>query len=295
MDSQNVTPAAITRNVPHVVHVSDLDLPVADTAPGTAANLTISVRSDGTNDCLVNELFLVPLDYGYFQWHPDVVTTEIDQLDVGPSGIFMDGVTDTTDFLGSVLTPEVLAAHSGTLISTASPTGNTWPTNWGRTDDADVTADTARFEITTAVGEKYAWFAATTAATPVIVPGQWYQIDATRDVDSWTAGSAIAYMDWLDIDGNLVRTDTLGSTAADDAAPVALTYYALAPEHAARGKVRLGAGVGANLTVFWSAVSFRRCPLRLIVVADEASGTLTSNLFPVHLTVSYVPRYEVAR
>jgi hypothetical protein len=159
-DSQNDAAVAITRTTPHLLVLGDLDLPVYDTAPGIAANLILSVKSDGTNDCLVNAFVVLPLDYGYAAWHPASATTEIDQLDVGPSGIFMDGVTDSTYMQGGILTPKVLAEHCGTLVSPASPTGSTWPTSWERTDETDVTADTSRFKISTTTGSKYAWYAA---------------------------------------------------------------------------------------------------------------------------------------
>lgn len=90
-DSQNSVAAAVTRTTPHLMVIGDLDLPVADTATGTAANLTLSVKSDGTNRFDINAFVLLPLEYGYFSWHHATATTEIDQLDVGPTGTFMDG------------------------------------------------------------------------------------------------------------------------------------------------------------------------------------------------------------
>jgi len=485
-DSQNNTAIAITRTTPHILVVGDLDLPVADTAPGTAANLTISVKSDGTNDCLVNALILLPLNYGYFSWHHDTPTSEIDQLDVGPSGIFMDGVTDMTYFAGGILVPRVLAAHTGTLVSPASPAAS-WPSAWGRTsgdrtnyctapsfelgaenaiatgwtavaitgsptysrvagrvsglaqriqytavagdstnryqadasavgsfaagdnlicsvyvkgsltgctldlrcdardaagtslhthyanpavgadwsrvsvsmdalpantsrvsfwitvgslaagDSYDLTIDdvliekspvllpyfdgstpsaawtgTANaststkgevsadatgllFEIATTTGSKYAWYAATNQSTPIVLPGAWYEVDLTRYVTSRTAGTATVDLIWQDVDGNTVRTDTLSTTATTDAAPVALELYAKAPYHATRAQVRVGAGTGASLAVYFSAVVFRRCPLRLIVAAEDAAGALTTYVHPVHVSVKYTPRYEVSR
>jgi hypothetical protein len=293
-DSQNDVAVAITRTTPHILVIGDLDLPVSDTAPGVASNLTISVKSDGTNDCLVNALLLIPLDYGFFSWHHDTATTEIDQLDVGPSGIFMDGVTDMSYFTGSVLAPRVLAAHTGTLVVTAQPTGNTWPTDWAKTD-AEVTADTNRFKFATATGNKWAWYAATNAATPLIVPGAWYALSITRQVTAWAAGFASIYIVWKDVDGNDVRYDLVSAVGATDASPVALEFYAKAPAQASRAQVFIGAGSAANLTAYFSAVAFRRCPLRLILVAEDQAGTLASNLHPVHLTLKYTPRYEVAR
>jgi hypothetical protein len=294
-DSQNDTAVAITRTTPHLLVVGDLDLPVADTASGVAANLTISVKSDGTNDCMLNALVLLPLDYGYFSWHHATDTTEIDQLDVGPTGIFMDGSCDLTHFSGGILTPRVLAAHVGTLVATASPTGSDWPSNWTRTNGTDVTADTSRFKVVcAAASSKYAIYAATNATTPLIVPGAWYELSFTRDVDSYSAGAATASIVWQDVDGNAVRTDLLSTTAANDAAPLAVTVYAKAPAHAARAQLKLG-GTSATLTVFFSAVVLRRCPLRLILVAEDAAGALTSYLHPVHLTLKYSARYEVSR
>ena len=57
----------------------------------------------------------------------------------------------------------------------------------------------------------------------------------------------------------------------------------------------VGAGVGANLTADFYSVVLRRCPMRLIVVAEDAAGALTSYTHPVHLNVKYSPRFEVAR
>ncbi|MDP1804147.1 MAG: hypothetical protein Q8K72_03185, partial [Acidimicrobiales bacterium] len=151
------------------------------------------------------------------------------------------------------------------------------------------------FEVVTTTGSKYLWFAATNVATPLVVPGAWYEVDLTRQVTARAAGAATVDLIWQDVDGNTVRTDALSTTSATDATPVALTYYAKAPAHAARAQVRAGAGTGANLTAYFSAVILKRCPMRLIVVAEDAAGALTSYLHPVHLTCKYTPRYEVAR
>jgi len=293
MDSQNQEAVAVTRTTPHIVVVGDVDLPVQNTAPGTAANLTMYARSDGTNDLMVNAFVLLPLDLGYFSWHPDVATDEIDQIDVGPSGVFMDSAADATYLQGGILTPKTLAAQTGTLIATASPTGDTFPADWGKTATG-VTADTSRFEC--AGASKYAWFALTNAATPRVIPGEWYQLDFTRDVDSYAAGAATAQIVWQDVDGNAVQTDTLSTVGADDAAPVAVTVYGKAPAHAVRAQVKLGTDASGDLTVYWSAVSLCRCPLRLIVVAEDAAGVIDgSYVHPVHVTLKYTPKYEVAR
>lgn len=294
-DSQNDTAVAITRTTPHLLVVGDLDLPVSDTAPGVASPLTISVKSDGTNDCILNALVLLPLEYGFFSWHHDTATTEIDQLDVGPTGIFMDSVCNMSYFSGGILTPRVLAAHTGTLVATASPTASTWPTDWGRTNETDVTADTNRIKLIRGVStDLWAWYAATVVSTPPVVPGAWYEWSFTRQVTAYTAGAAYPVVDWLDVDGNTVRMDGLAWVTGTDAAPVSVTYYAKAPAHAVHAKLRLGAVSGA-LTVYYSAVAFRRCPLRLITVVEDAAGALTSNTHPVKLTLKYVPRYEVSR
>ena len=292
MDSQNATAIAVTRTTPHILVISDLDLPTADTAPGTVAPLTFSVKSDGTNRFDVNAFVLLPLEYGYFSWHHATPTTVIDQLDVGPSGVYMDHLTDLTYFNGSVMVPKVLAAHVGTLIATASPTGNTYPTDWDKTATG-VSADTSRFKCVGA--NKYAWYAATNTGTPLVIPGAWYELSFVRDVDSWVAGTASADIVWQDVDGNTVRTDTLSSVAANDGSPTAVTVYAKAPVHAVRARVRLGTNGAGNLTVYWSSVVLRRCPLHLIVVAESVVGVLQGNLHPVHLSVSYTPRYELAR
>ena len=300
-DSQNDVAVAVTKTTPHLLVVGDLDLPVSDTAAGSASNLTLSARSDGTNRLDVNAFVLLPLNYGFFSWHPDTSTTEIDRLDVGPSGIYMwttgtaDGITDMTYFSGGILTPRVLAAHVGTLVTTASPSGANWPTDWTRTNGTDVTADTSRFKVVcAAASSKYAIFAATNATTPLIVPGAWYELSFTRDVDSWSAGAATASIVWQDVDGNTVRTDVLSTTSANDASPLAVTVYAKAPAHAARAQLQLG-GTSATLTVFFSNVVLRRCPLRLIVVVEDAAGALSSNTHAVALTVKYTPKYEIAR
>lgn len=154
---------------------------------------------------------------------------------------------------------------------------------------------TPAFYIATTSGSKYAIHAATNADTPLVVPGQWYQFALTRQVTARSAGAAVVIVDWQDIDGNAVRSDTLSSVITTDASPVNLELYGKAPAHASRARVRMGAGSGANLTAYFSAVAFRRCPLRLIVVAEDADGALTSYAHSVHLTVKYTPRYEVAR
>lgn len=294
-DSQNDSAVAITRTTMHIMEIGDLDLPVSDTAPGTASNLTISVASDGTNTLTVDAFLLIPLDYGMFRWHHDTVTSEIDQLDVGPSGIFMDGATDTTYLRGGILVPRIMAAHVGTLVATPEPSGSVWPTDWFRTDAVDVTASSSTFLISTTAGSKYARYAATDAATPLVVPGAWYEVTCTRSVTARTAGAAVVNLIWRDIDLNMVRLDELSSTSTTDASPVALELYAKAPAHAARCQVRVGAGAGANLTVAFYDVVLRRCPLRLIVAAEDAGGALVSNYHPVHVSVKYRPMYEVAR
>lgn len=291
MDSQNAVAVAITGATQHLTVIGDLDLPVADTAPGVAANLTLSVKSDGANDCIVNAFVLIPLDLGYFSWHPATPTTEIDQLDVGPTGVFMDGICNATYLQGGILTPSVLAAHTGTMIATASPTGNDWPADWGKTD-ANVTADTSRFKCVGA--SKYAYFAATNLATPLVIPGAWYELFFGRQVDDYVAGAVTGEVVWEDVDGNVVRTDVVWTTGANGA-PVAITVYAKAPAHAARALVRLGTNASGNVTAYFWSVAFRRCPLRLIVVTEDAAGALTNYVHPVHLTVKYGARYEVAR
>jgi len=293
MDSQNQVALPITRTTQHLQVIGDVDLPVQNTAYGVASNLTLYVRSDGTNDCIVNAFVLLPLDLGYFFWHPDVATTEIDQLDVGPNGTFMDGVTDLTYLKGGTLEPKVLAAQAGTLVATASPSGSTWPTDWGRTDSTYVTADTSRIKCVGA--SKYAWYAVTNSSTPLVVPGEWYELSFTRRVSFYVAGNVTAQIVWQDIDGNTIRLDTLSSVAADDASPTAVTVYGMAPAHAARAQVKLGTDGTGNVTVYWSAVSFRRCPLRLIVVSEDAAGALSSYVHPVTLTVVYTTKYETAR
>jgi len=291
-ESQSGTVTTITGSTPHLIVMGDVDLPVADTAVGTAANLTFSVSSDGTNDCLINALVLIPLEYGYFSWHHATATSEIDQIDDGPTGQFQDGVHDATYKQGGMLTPRILAAHVGTLVATASPTGNNWPADWDKTGSG-VSADTSRFKCIGA--SKYAWYAATVLGTPLVIPGAWYGLSFTRDVDSWVAGAATAEIVWEDVDGNVVRTEELSTTSANDASPVAVTVYAKAPAHSSRALVRLGTNGSGNMTVYFSAVVLRRCPLRLIVVAEDAGGALSSNTHAVALTVKYTPRYEVAR
>ena len=268
MDSQLQTPVPVTRTTPHLVEIGDVQLPVQDTAFGTASNLTLYARSDGTNRLDVDAYLLLPLEHGLVMWHPDVPTSEIARLDVGPSGIFMDSACDTTYLRGGILRPKILAAHTGTLVSTAQPVGNTFPSDWGKTDGA-CTADTNRFKTTGT--SKYVWYAATNAATPVVLPGQWYELLVTRDVDSYVAGVATVAIRWQDVDGNTVREDVLSSASANDAAPVPLELYAKAPAHATRALVVLGNGAAGNLTAFWSAVSLRRCPLKVLVVAEDAA------------------------
>jgi hypothetical protein len=160
MDSVNQTAIPVTRTTFHLIEMGDVELPVSDTAYGTASNLTLYVRSDGTNDFDIDAFLLLPLDHGLTYWHPTVDTNEIDQLDIGPTGIFMDGVCDMTYLKGGPLEPAILASHCGTLVATEEPGGSDWPTDWERTDSTDVTADTSRFKVSTTTGSKYAWYEA---------------------------------------------------------------------------------------------------------------------------------------
>jgi hypothetical protein len=111
---------------------------------------------------------------------------------------------------------------------------------------------------------------------------------------AYTAGWFVPYLVWTDIDGNQIRWDTLTGCVAVDASPVAVTDYRKAPAHAVAAIFYFSGAGGANTTYF-SDVVFRRCPLRLIVVAEDAAGALTSYKHPVHLTVKYTPKYEIAR
>ena len=292
-DSQNDDAIAITRTTPYIVVIGDLDLPVSDTAPGVASNLTISVKSDGTNTCTLNALILLPLEYGYFSWHPLASTTEIDQLDVGPSGIYMDGTCDTTYLQGSILVPRTLASHTNTLVVTPSPTGTTWPNDWGRSGIGSVTAVASTFKLVTTGADTWASYADTVLGCPLVVPGAWYELDVTQNLSSRTNGNAYVGITWLDIDGNQVRVDVLSTTISTGSSNLEL--YAKAPMHASRAQVVLGTSGSATLTVAFSNVVLRRCPLRLIVVAEDADGTLASNTHAVALTVKYTPRYEIAR
>ncbi len=129
MDSANQTAIPVTRTTFHLIEMGDVELPVSDTAYGTASNLTLYVRSDGTNDFDIDAYLLLPLDLGLTYWHPSVDTTEIDQLDVGPSGIFMDGVTDLTYLKGGVLEPTTLARVSAR--GWGPPTLSVWPSGSG--------------------------------------------------------------------------------------------------------------------------------------------------------------------
>ena len=295
MDSQNQNPVAITRTTPHLMVIGDLDLPTSDSAPGTAAPLTISVKSDGTNRFDINAIVLLPMEYGYYSWHPATDTKELTQLDAGPSGIFMDGLFDATSLMGGPLTPDIVAANVGSLVADASPSGSAWPTTWARTNSTDVTAASSKFHIVCAsASTKTATYASTNATTPLVAAGTWYEISLTRQVTAWTAGTVQVQVIWQDVDGNAVRTDVLSSVAATDATPASLTFYAKAPVRAVRAQLLLG-GISATATVDFSAVVLRRCPLRLIVVAEDAFGALVSNAHPVALTVKYTPRYFVAR
>ena len=294
-DSQNLDAVAVARSTPHIQVIGDVELPPVDSAAGVAAPLTIYVKSDGTNTFTLDAVLLIPLFLGAFWWHHSVPTGECDQVDVGPSGVFVDGTADTTYLKGGILVPKMLAAQVGTLVGTASPSGSSWPTDWDRTDGTDVTAASSKFHFATTTAQKEAWYAATNAATPLVVPGAWYELSCTRQVTARSAGSCVGYLVWQDVDGNTVRTDTAWSVATTDASPVSVTFYAKAPVHAARCQVRFGSGAGATITADVSAVVLRRCPLRLIVVAEDSAGAVSSYAHAVHVSVSYVPRYEVAR
>jgi len=294
MDAQNQNPVAVTRTTPHLIHVGDVDLPVSRTAYGVASPLVLSARSDGSNTLSVGAYVPLPLDLGLFAWHPGIATTECDQLDVGPSGVFVDGVAAFEHFAPvEILRPATLAAQTPTHVETPEPTGSDWPTDWARTDDTDVTADSGRFKVETTTGEKYATYAATPTSTALLLPEALYELTCEQEVSARSAGTADVAVRWLDLDGALIREDTLSSLSA--VASTSLALYAEAPTHAVYAQVKLGASAGANLTAYWSDVVFRRCPLRLIVVAEDAAGELVSYVHPVKVTLQYAPVYEVAR
>lgn len=291
MDSQNQVAAPVTRTSWHIIVVGDLDLPVQDTAWGTASNLTFSVRSDGTNTFGINAFVLLPLSWGYFSWHPELAGQEIDQLDVGPTGFFMDGVTDTTYFQGGVLEPKTLAAHTGTLIATPNPTGNNWPSDWSTGGTGTVTADTSRFKIVTSA--QTGWAVPSTYS--VAVPGEWYQVEWTRQITAWTSGEPGIYVWFTTVDGSMLVECIVDQRQATDASPVAGVGYVKAPPGAARVAVFVGRYASGTWTGYWSGIAIRRCPLRLILVAEDSTGTLSSYTHAANLTVKYVPRYEYAR
>ena len=153
----------------------------------------------------------------------------------------------------------------------------------------------ATFYVATTTGAKYLWWPDTVAAMPLAVPGAWYDLTFTHQLTNWVAGTAVMVVEWYDVDGNLVRLDYPWNTAAVDAAAHAGSVFAKAPVHASRVRIRFGASAGSSLTVYFSAITFRRCPQRLIVVADNADGTLADYSHPVHVTVKSVPRWEIAR
>ena len=141
----------------------------------------------------------------------------------------------------------------------------------------------------------YVYWPPTTAEMPLVVPGAWMELLVTRQVTTWVSGSAIVYLQWFDVDGNSVSSKTLDTAITTDASPVPLELYAKVPVHASRVRIIFATSSGAEMTVYYSAVTLRRCPMRLIVVAEDASGTLVSHSHPVHVTVNYTPRYELAR
>lgn len=289
-DSRNNAEAVVTRTSMHLTPVGDLDLPAYDTAPGTAASITLSVRSDGTNTATVNAFVLLPLSWGSFSWHHETPTGEIDQIDVGPSGTFVDGSTDTTYQKGGVLVPKRLAAHCGTLVPTAGPSGDVWPSDWYRSSSIQVVASGGYFTCVDPTN--------TRTVNPLtaiyVVPGEWYELNFTRYISARPGGSFYTYARWLDVDGNLLRADTLQQFVSTDASPTSVTYYLKAPPLAARLTPQWGITVG-GITAQWKDVVVRRCPLRLIVVAEDAGGALSSYVHPVAVTVRYLPRYEVSR
>jgi hypothetical protein len=293
MDSRQQVAIPVTRTTFHLVELGDVQLPTQDTAYGTAANLTLYARSDGTNDLDVDAYLLLPIDHGLTYYHPDVDTTEIDQLDVGPSGTFLDGVTNTADVIGGILEPKTLAAHVGTMIATASPTGSDFPASWDKTD-AQCSADSGYFKCVAVDGSSWMWYAKTAAATPLVVPGEWYEVSANQNVTAYTDGDVEMRVRWLDVDGNTVREDVM-NTADGAPAVTAPIFYVKAPAQAVRARVMMGAGTDATFTAYWDSVVFRRCPMQLIVVAEDAAGALTSNVHAVAVTLKYTGRYEVAR
>lgn len=298
MDSSGMTAVPVTRATPHLVELGDIDLPVSDSAPGISSNLTLYARSDGVNTLTVNGYLVLPLEHGLVAYHPDVATTEIDQLDIGPSGIFCDSRTDFTDIVGGILQPKILAAHTPTLVAVEEPSGNVWPASWGRTNGTDVTALNSKFHIVAPGAQRLAWTGVAVVDRATVIPGEVYEITATRQVTAYTAGSAALWVEWHTLDGAIIAygVNAGGSAVAVDASPVDLTLYTnRAPAQVGRLRVFVGSANASTLTVDWWNIAVRRCPLQLLVAVEDAAGALTAFTHPVLVTLKYTPVYDGER
>ena len=285
---------------PHLVEICDIDLPVADTSgPTVAANITFTCRSNGSARLDVIGFVLIgPLDDNSFaRYHPALPSVECDNLQFGPSGLAVDGIWDSTHFVGETLMPEPDSWHR-LLASPTYPDGNTWPTQYGRTHTSDVTADTSRFKVVSSASTRHFWYAEHAAGyydCPMIEGGEEYEIVITREVTVHTAGTIDVFADWIGNNGEAIRTDPLSSLSGTGAvASTDLKLYARAPRTAARLIVRAGHTSGTG-TSYWTALWIRRCPQIMAVVAETSDGTLSSYLFPVTVTTSVTEEYEVGR
>jgi len=287
---------AVTGATPHLVEVGDVQLPTADALPGTAANLTLYIHSDGTNTLRISGLLILPLDR-LVVWHHSDPTSEIDELRVGPSGVFMDGVCDKTYLVPDhPLVPEVLAVHCPNLVSDASPSGSTWPASWYRSSTGSVTASSSRVKMVGGASALEASPSLSAAGAPTIAGGELVEFAFTRDVDSRTSGSTSVTAVWCDIDGNVVDTTVLATYAADTASE-ALVFYAKAPRAAERVYLKFTVTAGASLTVYYSGVYVRQpIPQQLVVVAEDSTGTLDGSYkHAVNVSVWQPAQQAVAR
>lgn len=279
----------VTRTSWHLVELGTVWLPPKATHVGTSADLVVSLTGDGSNYCYLDYLLLLPTWLGGFRYHPTSASEECESVDVGPAGVFIDGVGDWSHVRGDVLRPRITESLIPELVTTHSPDGSTWPSDWTRNDESDVTASGGKFQIVSDVGVRNA-----RVGPFVVTPWVWYEVELSKQVTAFSTADAMVVFRWYDVAGELLNTDTLAAWSATDAAPVTgLAFHAQAPDTATYLRAYIETEGGAGTTVqFWD-VYVHRCPLQIILVSEDADGSAGTQDLAV--TVSATPAYEAVR
>jgi len=285
------TDVTITNTTLALVELGDVWLPPSATKSGTASNLIVYLAGDNAHYAYFDYLLALPLWLGFLSVHPSTTTQEFDEIDAGPSGLFIDGVTDWTDVVGDILRPRTTAMLCPELITTHTPTGDTWPTDWTRSDDTDVTATSDLFQV---VSDAAAVRSAH-CGSKVVTAKEWYEVTLSKQVTAYASAAATVVLRWYDVSEALLSAATLATYAATDVAPVAVAYYAQAPVDAAYGRLYVETAAANSTTIQFSAAYLHRCPLNLLIAAEDAAASDADGQHDLAVTVQATPRYEGAR